>query len=171
MAQAGDVFSLNDGENVTVRTASADSGGALLEVEAEWAPAEHRPLAHSHPSQDEHFDVLEGELSLRLGDERRVLRAGDSVDIARGTLHAFWNSGGSVARASWQVRPAQRTEEFFETVHRLRESGHGSSNGLNPVAGAYVAHEFSNEFTPAIPGPARAVVLPLLAGWARLRGY
>jgi mannose-6-phosphate isomerase-like protein (cupin superfamily) len=170
VAQAGDVYSLNDGEKVTVRTASADSDGALLEVEAEWAPAEHKPLAHSHPSQEEHFEVLEGELSLRLGDEKRVLHAGDSVDIPRGTLHAFWNSGSTVARASWQVRPAQRTEEFFATVHRLREEGHGSSNGLSLLAGAYVAHEFSDEFTPAISGAARAL-LPLLAGWARLRGY
>jgi hypothetical protein len=55
MARAGDVFDLNDDEKVTVRTTAADSGGELLEVEAEWLPGTHKPLPHSHPSQDEHF--------------------------------------------------------------------------------------------------------------------
>jgi mannose-6-phosphate isomerase-like protein (cupin superfamily) len=170
MARTGDVFSLTDGETVTVRAPSADSGGELLEVEAEWAPDPHRPLPHSHPSQDEHFEVLEGELSVKLGDERRTLQPGDTLDVPAGTVHAMWNSGPTPARASWQVRPALRTEQFFETVHRLREAGHGSSNGLGVPAGAYVAREFSAEFTPALPGSARAL-LPLLAAWARLRGY
>jgi quercetin dioxygenase-like cupin family protein len=170
MAQAGDVFELNDGEKVTVRTTAADSGGELLEVEAEWAPEEHRPLAHSHPSQDERFEVLEGELSLKLGDEKRVLRAGDTVDVPRGTVHAFWNSGSTVARAKWQVRPAQRTEDFFQAVHNLRAAGHGSKGGLSLPAGALVAREFSSEFTPALPQAAR-VMLPALAGLARMRGY
>src|SRR5437763_6163059 len=107
MAQAGDVFELNEGEKVTVRTTSADSGGELLEVEAEWAPKEHKPLPHSHPSQDEHFEVLEGQLSVKLGGEKRVLNVGDTVDVPRGTVHTFWNSGGTTARARWQVRPAQ----------------------------------------------------------------
>lgn len=171
MAQAGDVFDLNDGEKVTVRTAAADSGGELLELEAEWAPREHRPLPHSHPSQDEHFEVLEGELSVKLGSETRVLHAGDTVDVPRRTVHAFWNSGGTVARAKWQVRPAQRTEDFFQSVHKLRADGHRSKNGLDLPAGALVAREFSNEFTPALPQVARSLLLPVLARWARLRGY
>jgi mannose-6-phosphate isomerase-like protein (cupin superfamily) len=171
MAKAGDVFELNDGEKVTVRTAAADSGGELLEVEAEWGPEKHKPLAHSHPSQDEHFEVLEGELSVKLGDEKRVLRAGDTVDVPARTVHAFWNSGGTVARAKWQVRPAQRTEDFFESVHKLRAAGHSSKGGLDVTAGALVASEYKNEFTPALPQAARAVLLPALARFARMRGY
>src|SRR4051794_8808949 len=111
MAQAGDVFELNHDEKVTVRTSSADSGGELLELEAEWAPAGHRPLPHSHPSQAERFEVLEGQLSVRLGDEQRVLNVGDTVDVPPSVVHTFWNSGGTTARATWQVRPAQRTED------------------------------------------------------------
>ncbi len=171
MAKAGDVFELNDGEKVMVRTASADSDGQLLEVEAEWVPKRHRPLPHFHPSQDEHFEILDGEVSVKLGREQRVLRAGDSVDIPRGTIHTFWNSGSTVARAKWEVRPAQRTEFFFETVHRLREAGHGASGGLALGAGGLVAHAFTKEFVPAIPGAARTILFPALAGWARMRGY
>jgi quercetin dioxygenase-like cupin family protein len=171
MAQVGDVFELNEGELVTVRTTSADSGGELLELEAEWAPKEHKPLPHSHPSQDEHFEVLEGQLSVKLGGEKRVLNPGDTVDVPRGTVHTFWNSGGTTARAKWQVRPAQRTEDFFQAVHNLRAAGHGTTAGLSLPAGALVAREFRGEFTPALSPVVRSLFLPALAGWAKLRGY
>ena len=171
MAQPGDVFQLNDDEKVTVRTTSADSGGELLEVEAEWSPSGHKPMPHSHPSQEEHFEVLEGQLSVKLGSETRMLNAGDTVDVPRGVIHTFWNSGGTTARAKWQVRPAQRTEDFFAAVHKLRADGHGTKAGLSPPAGALVAREFSSEFTPALSQVVRSVFLPALASWAKLRGY
>jgi mannose-6-phosphate isomerase-like protein (cupin superfamily) len=165
MAQ-GDVFELNAHETVTVRTSSAD----LLELEAEWQPSK-KPLPHFHPSQDEHFELLEGQLSVKLGSETRVVNAGDTVDVPRGVVHTFWNSGTTTARAKWQVRPAQRTEEFFKAIDGLRKQGHGTSAGLSPPAGALVAREFSDEFRPALPQVARSVFLPVLAAWARRRGY
>jgi mannose-6-phosphate isomerase-like protein (cupin superfamily) len=163
----GDVFELNDHEKVTVRTSSPD----LLELDAEWQPARHKPLPHSHPSQDEHFEITEGQLSVKLGGETRVLNAGDAVDVPRGVVHTFWNSGTTAARARWQVRPAQRTEEFFRSIDRLRKQGHGTSAGVNPSAGALVAREFSAEFRPALPQVARTLLLPALAAVARRRGY
>lgn len=166
MAQ-GDVFELNDHEKVRVRTSSA----ALLEMDAEWRPSTRKPLPHSHPSQDEHFEVLEGQLSVKLGSETRVLNAGDTVDVQRGVAHTFWNSGGTTARARWQVRPAQRTEEFFAAVDKLRRDGHGTTAGLSPPAGALVAREFSAEFTPAVSQVVRSAFLPALAAWAKFRGY
>jgi len=160
MAQASDVFQLNDDEKVTVLTPSAASGGELLELEAEWGASGHKPLPHSHPSQDEHFEVLEGQLSVKLGGEKRVLNVGDTVDVPRGTAHTFWNSGGTTARAKWQV-----------AVHNLRAKGHGTSAGLSLPAGALVAREFSGEFTPALSPVVRSLFLPVIAGWAKLRGY
>lgn len=71
----------------------------------------------------------------------------------------------------WQVRPAQRTEDFFEAVHDLRAAGHGTKAGLSPPAGALAAREFSAEFTPALPQVARSLFLPALAAWAKRRGY
>jgi quercetin dioxygenase-like cupin family protein len=166
MAQ-GDVFELTDHEKVTVRTSSAE----LLEMDAEWQPTGHKPLPHSHPSQDEHFEITEGQLSVKLGSQKRVLTAGDTVDVPRGVTHTFWNSGTTTARAKWQVRPAQRTEEFFRSLDNLRKQGHGTSAGVNPPAGALLAQEFSAEFRPALPQVARTLFLPALAAFARRRGY
>src|SRR5437764_10650117 len=162
MARAN-VFELNAHETVTVRGTPAE----LLEFDAEWQPSKHKPLPHFHPSQDEHFEVTEGELSVKLGSQTRVLNAGDTVDVPRGVVHTFWNSGTTIARANWQVRPAQRTEEFFQAVDRLRKQGHGTSAGVNPPAGALLAREFSAQFRPALPQVTRAPFLPAFAAFAK----
>lgn len=90
----------------------------LLEMQAEWQPGSTEPVPHLHPNQDEHFEVLEGELTVVAGpaDERRTLRAGEAIDIPRGTVHRMWNAGDGPARASWQVAPALKTEEMFRTI-------------------------------------------------------
>jgi quercetin dioxygenase-like cupin family protein len=93
------------------------SGPEALELEAEWTPGSAEPVAHVHPSQDERFEVLEGELAVIAGDgERRTLTAGETLEIPRGTVHRMWNAGDRPARATWRVTPALRTEEMFRTI-------------------------------------------------------
>ncbi|HEX6116382.1 MAG TPA: cupin domain-containing protein [Solirubrobacterales bacterium] len=172
MANAGDVFTLHDGERVTVRRTAADSNGELLEVEAEWAPAEHRPPVHFHPDQDERFEIHEGELSVEIEGTTHVLGPGDALDVPRGAVHRMWPSGAGTTRASWQVRPALRTEDFFEAVHAVRASGrHGKGGMLTPLGAGVVLSEYRDEFRMPIPAALQRPVLALLAGIARLRGY
>jgi quercetin dioxygenase-like cupin family protein len=84
----------------------------LLVMEQSYEADAPAPLPHYHPSQDEHFEVLEGEIALKVGHERRVVPAGESFDIPRGTPHTMGPHGGP-ARMRWEVRPALRTEEFL----------------------------------------------------------
>ena len=93
-----------------------ESSDAALLVEARWEPGGHPPIAHLHPNQDEDFEVLEGELTVRLGDDERTLAAGDRLSIPRGAVHAMWNAGDAPARATWRVTPALNTLEMFETM-------------------------------------------------------
>ena len=46
-----------------------------------------------HQRRLEHWTVVKGEALVTVDDEHRSLRPGDSVDIARGTLHRIDNSG------------------------------------------------------------------------------
>jgi len=84
----------------------------LLVMEQTYAADADAPPPHYHPSQDEHFEVLEGSIALKVGHERRVVPAGESFDIPRGTVHTLGPSGGP-ARVRWEVRPALRTEAFL----------------------------------------------------------
>jgi mannose-6-phosphate isomerase-like protein (cupin superfamily) len=109
-----------------VRT-SADTDGELLEMEATYRPSSTPPLEHFHPNQVEHFEILEGVMKARIDGEERELRAGDTLDIDSGVVHAMWNPGPEVARTRWETRPALRTEDFFEATARIfrqaKESG------------------------------------------------
>jgi mannose-6-phosphate isomerase-like protein (cupin superfamily) len=172
VAAAGETFALADGQKVTVRTPAAQSGGGLLEFESEWAPVEVRPPAHLHPHQDERFEVLEGELTARVGDETRVLGAGEVLEVPRRSVHEMWNAGDVPCCARWQVRPALRTEELFAAMQTAREHRRTRGAGtVTPVGAAPILREFSDELRPAVPRLLARPLLALLAGVARLRGY
>lgn len=149
MVATGEKLDLHDGEAVTIKTSAADSGGELLEMEAEWQPVEaHKPPVHYHPHQDERFEIHAGELTVKLDGETRVLRAGDSLDVPRGATHSMWPSGGEVTRATWQVRPAMRTEDFFAAVARMRADGRTSKHGgmIDLPAAGLIFQAFPDEF-------------------------
>lgn len=100
------------GQTITFVQTTADTAGALLALETTYGAEGGKPPMHRHPSQDEHFEVLEGELHVRLGRRRRTLHAGDVLDVPAGTPHAMHGT----ARARWEVRPALDTEAFLEAV-------------------------------------------------------
>ena len=87
----------------------------LLVIEQDYAPDAQSPPPHYHPSQDEHFDVLEGSVAVSLDGADRVYSAGQSFDVPAGTIHTMGPSDGP-ARIRWEVRPALRTWEFLSEM-------------------------------------------------------
>ena len=121
MAEVGDVIE-NPAARMTLRftQTAASTDGELLEMEATYEPASNPPPAHFHPWQDERFEIREGTMRVRIGDdEERDVGAGESIDVPRETVHAMWNPGPERAVVTWQTRPALRTERFFELVAQL----------------------------------------------------
>jgi len=155
MAKAGDVLDNPfTGQSLTFRRTAADTGGDLLEVESTWASGGQAPPEHYHPRQEEHFEVLEGELQVRIGDAERTVRAGETIDVPPGTPHAMWNAGPAAARALWQTRPALRTEGFFELVWGLAQAAHAGREGPSGDEVAGMLREYSDEFRLGRPDPA-----------------
>jgi mannose-6-phosphate isomerase-like protein (cupin superfamily) len=120
-------------QTLTVRRSDVE----ILEVEATWTGGGTLPPAHFHPAQDEHFEILEGQLRVLLDGEERQFGPGDVLDIPRGTVHAMTATADG-ARAIWQTRPALRTEQFFAAMDAAQSRG-GSLLDLVPVARAHAA--------------------------------
>ena len=158
--------------SMRVLRAAGDTDGELLELEATYEPGSVEPLVHFHPRQDEHFEILAGSIRAHVGREERVLRAGESLDVPAGTVHAMWNEGDAEARVIWQTRPALRSEDFFRTVGALAKQGRLTSKGpRNPLVGASLLYRFRDEFRLGnLPRFVQAFALPPLAGLARLLG-
>lgn len=130
MAKSGDLL-VNPvtGMQLRILQASSDTGGTLLEMEATYAPRSPEPPEHFHPNQDERFEILEGEMQVRLAEGVRTLAQGDSLDVPAGTRHSMWNAGTAAARVHWETRPALRTEQFFEEVFALAAERKVDSKG------------------------------------------
>jgi quercetin dioxygenase-like cupin family protein len=148
MAKAGDVLENPfTGQALTFRRTTAQTAGELLEVESSWESAGSEPPEHYHPHQEEHFEVLEGELRARVGDVDHTVRAGETLEVPPGTPHAMWNPGPGRTRAVWQTRPALKTEAFFEMVWGLAQATKANDpESPSPDEAAAMMDEYAAEF-------------------------
>ena len=95
-------------------------------VIAEWQDAggvskQPRYIAplHLHHHDDEAWYVLEGALSVRLGDEIVEARAGSAVLAPRGTPHTYWNPGPE--RARYLLVMTSNIHCLIKEIHAMSE--------------------------------------------------
>jgi quercetin dioxygenase-like cupin family protein len=72
------------------------------------------PPPHVHSREEEGFYVLEGEITLQVGDGRIVATAGTFANLPVGTPHSFKNEGRRPAKLLISVAPAGLERMFFE---------------------------------------------------------
>ena len=126
---------------------AAETDGALLEMEATYPAGSPEPPEHLHPQQEERFELVAGEVTVRLDGEERTLVTGDVLEIPAGTVHAMWNGGDEIARLRWETRPAMRTEEFFSALARVAAAAmSGEPQSDDAPSGEALLREFRNEF-------------------------
>jgi len=111
MAHAGQELHGQDGYVLRLVRIEPD----VLEMEAIYGGSGQLPPKHFHPGQDEHFEVIEGTVRAVMGGEERRYAAGDTFQVPAGTVHQM--TADPPARLKWEVRPALRTAEFFETLY------------------------------------------------------
>ena len=63
------------------------------------------PPSHVHSREEEGFYVLEGEITLTIGEKRLVASAGMFANMPVGTPHSFKNEGSRPARMLISVAP------------------------------------------------------------------
>jgi quercetin dioxygenase-like cupin family protein len=92
---------------------SADTNGTYALWEA-IVPPGGGPPPHVHSREEEGFYVLEGEITLQVGDRRIMAGAGMFANMPVGTLHSFKNESGKPARMLISIAPAGLERMFFE---------------------------------------------------------
>lgn len=91
------------------------------------------PLRHFHLHQHETFRCVSGELTVHLKDGDRVLKAGESIDLPPGTIHALSNDGSIEVVCEVEYRPAGRNEDFLKIMSAL-ERKLGREPGMLDIA-------------------------------------
>jgi quercetin dioxygenase-like cupin family protein len=161
------------GEILIFHRTSRDSGGDAVLVETIVGPDGFVAAAHVHPHQTERFEVLEGRLGLRVGDQELLAGPGDVVTVEAGTPHRFWNAGKSEARFLCEVRPALEFESLIETMFSLAADGKTNRRGMpNPLRLAVIARShFDTVRLPFPPAWLQRAALAVGAPLGRLLGY
>jgi mannose-6-phosphate isomerase-like protein (cupin superfamily) len=132
MAHAGDVIENPvTGQQLIFEVTSADSDDTLSVFEGIFPPGGFAGVRHIHPHQDEHFEVLAGHAAFDVDGERRVLGAGATIDVPRGTPHTFANAGPERMRVRCEFRPtADSTERFYEIYFAFAQQGRVNAKAM-----------------------------------------
>ena len=104
---------------VTVKAGGAETDHTFSQIETD-DPRGSGPPLHLHHNEDETFYVLEGQVTMFVGDERIDLDAGDYIFGARGVPHAYLIRS-EVERVRDLVRSGGMTR-LAERAHRADQA-------------------------------------------------
>jgi mannose-6-phosphate isomerase-like protein (cupin superfamily) len=145
---------------------TVESHGAAHVQEARYPPHSHAPPLHRHPSQAERFTIVEGALKFRIGNDEKIVAAGETLDIAKGVFHCAYNPLDAKALVVWETRPAGRTAAFFSAMDRATRGRHRARPRLADAAA--ILTEYRDVFELAKPSPlVQRIVFGCLAPFGR----
>lgn len=128
-------FSYSGPSTVLAKLVGAQTGGIVFSQTGSLDPGVLIP-PHTHSREDEIGYVLDGELTIELGDEILQAPAGSVVWRPRGQRHAFWNATDKVAHYFEVITPAD-VEGYFQGLARLLAAGSLRMEDVLDVARAH----------------------------------
>jgi mannose-6-phosphate isomerase-like protein (cupin superfamily) len=134
-----------------IRVRSHDTGGLLALGEVRLPPLTAGPTLHVHTREDEMFFVLEGVLTMQLGDQLHEIAAGGLAWGARGTPHAFANLASQQLRIMILWIPGG-VERLFDEMEAYLQTVAGTPD--EEVVAAINARYGAKRVGPQIPVPA-----------------
>jgi quercetin dioxygenase-like cupin family protein len=174
MSKAGDFFQNPvTGEAAIVRIGTQESGGELLVADLYLAPGSAVMGEHYHPTIEERFTLIRGELGIRLSGRAVKAKPGVTLLVPSGVPHNWWNVGDAEAVVRVEIRPAARFEAMILNAFGLAQDGRVDRSGMpNFLQLVVFAREFSDviQFTRP-PRLVQKVLFGLVAPFARLLGY
>ena len=152
----------------------ASASGEVLRAETTVQPGGGAGPLHRHRFQEERFEVLEGQIVVRIGGSRHRVRAGETFIVPRDAPHTFSVESDAPARLIAEFRPGLRVGEFFAEVFWLANNGHVDARGrIHPLQAALLARAYPAEFfyLPTLPATLQQAIARPLAALGRRRGY
>ena len=106
------------GLGVVFKMLSDQTGGNFAVIEHPIAPGTLAAPPHRHQNEDEASYVLDGMVTIEIGERVIYASPGTLVFKPRGVFHTFWNQTESPARILEIISPAG-FEKYFEEVAEL----------------------------------------------------
>ena len=135
----GERHAAGPGAELLIKATGQDTGGTFFMSEATLPPGFAGPVPHRHKRLHDMFYVLDGVLSVRLGDETHQLEPGSFVCVPPGTAHTFSNSTDSPVRFLNFNTPAG-WENYMRDLAQAAESTPLTPDVIGRVASRYDFH-------------------------------
>ncbi|WP_158249363.1 cupin domain-containing protein [Pseudomonas sp. LFM046] len=112
------------GAQMNIKVFAAETGGAYSLMETVLPPGGMVPR-HVHEGEDENNFILEGQLTMHIGDATYVATAGSYVVAPRGVEQCFRNEGSSDCRFLTTFTPGGAEGFFREAGELIRRAAPG----------------------------------------------
>lgn len=123
-----------NGDKVTFLETCEETNGEAIKCELEVFPNAQGTSAappHYHRSYIESFHVLEGELTVLIGNKTHTLSKGQSASVPMGTVHTFSNKTSKTVRAIVEAHPGlQGFENGLYIMYGLARDGKTTKAGM-----------------------------------------
>jgi len=139
------------GQQIKFLQTAKDTDGKLLEMDASYRPYSKEPPLHYHPSQEEDFMILKGQMTVRLEGKILLLNEGDTLHIPANTIHSMWNNSGSMSVINWKIQPALNIEYFLETATGLASDKKRRRRMRSLLQKSLMANKYSGVFRLSKP--------------------
>jgi quercetin dioxygenase-like cupin family protein len=121
---------------VVIKATGDDTAGTLFLAENVIAPGFPGPPPHRHEKLHDMFYVLDGTLTLRLGDETLAAGPGTFVCVPPGLVHTFSNASDEPVRFLNFNTPAG-WERYMRDLAEAARSGPLTPEAIGRVASRY----------------------------------
>jgi mannose-6-phosphate isomerase-like protein (cupin superfamily) len=170
--RAGSTFvSRTEGFRQTI--ARHENGLVWLELELE--PHAAGPPEHIHGTITERFMVAEGTLSLMVNGEKKILRAGEMLEVPPGTPHKPFNETGARTIVKGPLTPENALPEefiiFLTQAYGVFDESPAETNKLNAML---QMSRFAPKYDLWLAGPPvflQKTLFFIIGPTARLFGY
>ncbi|MCW3125459.1 MAG: Cupin 2 conserved barrel domain protein [Bacteroidetes bacterium] len=127
---------------------------------------------HFHVLQDEHFEVLSGDLTIKLDGKTHTLTSGQKMALPKNIPHNHYNFSDKPVIFTQTVSPGLDIEHLFETLIGLTKDGK-VKNGKAGLVQELVILKYldSKAYLAGMPVGVQKVLMNTVAPLARMMGY
>lgn len=118
------------GEQITFVETADKTNDTYLLIEVALPPFGEGPPLHVHDRFVEHFIVLEGTLTVVVGNTTHTLHVGDEITAPIQTAHTFMNKHDAAVRFTVRLTPPAQFEQSVRIHYGLMADGLTNAQGV-----------------------------------------
>lgn len=133
-------------ERATFLKTSNETNGKMTVFELEIGPKGKGPPLHYHKKFTEEFEMVKGQMKIKLDDKVFTLKEGESCKIGIGKLHTFWSESEEVTIFRGTLEPGnEEFENGISIMFGLARDGYLTSKGFpKKISHALIVGELSD---------------------------